>query len=68
MTMRSWIVGGFELAALGAVAWWADRFFRRRSSRSGRTGVAVATGLVLTLFVLLPLVGLLLLWYLGHAE
>jgi hypothetical protein len=68
MSMRSWIIGGIELVALGAGAWWADRVFRRRGSTSGRTAVGVGIGLVLGVSVLLPLIGLLLLWYLGHAE
>ena len=68
MSTRSWIIGSIELVALGAGAWWADRVFRRRGSTSGRAAVGVVIGAILTLFVVLPLIGLLLLWYLGHAE
>jgi hypothetical protein len=64
----AWIELALVLVALAGGAWWADRKLRRRGSRVGRAAVWSVAGLGFAVLVLLPLVGLLLLWYLSHAE
>jgi uncharacterized protein YqgC (DUF456 family) len=67
-TATSFALFVLELGALAAAVVWADRRFRRRGSGVGRVAVWTVTSVVVGLFVVLPLLGLLLLWYLGHAE
>ena len=64
----AWIELVFGVVALAGGAWWADRKLRHRGNPVGRVAVWSLAGLVFTAFVMLPLLGLLILWYLGHAE